>query len=339
MEKVDTVVYHKNCNDGFVSAFIVWKWFRDNGFHQPMYVAMGYGDRKITSDCGQVLPQLVEWQGKNILVVDFSFTEAVMKKVIEKNEILIIDHHETAMKNLANIPDKHKIFDMSHCGAYLTWKHLFPDVEVPPLVHLVQDRDLWSKLYPSTNALAKYILSRPYSNDTILPLLEYKNLTHAMVAGQNIQDYDDFTISFLGKNACVKLWNEKLVVYINSGLHKSDIGSKLLELHPLADFSAIYHYDDSLDTTIFSLRSRKNGNHVGKVAESYGGGGHQAASSCSFKGLTNQLPETVSFKSYWYLKTAEEHEDWVLISCRMSDINEELQYFRRWKKALVFCPT
>ena len=38
---------------------------------------------------------------------------------------------------------KQVVFDNTHSGAYLAWKHYFPNKEVPLLVQYVEDRDCW----------------------------------------------------------------------------------------------------------------------------------------------------------------------------------------------------
>lgn len=111
-EHFDHVLFHKNCNDGFGSAFAVWYWFKlnhPNKLKTITFLACSYQDES---------PIL---QDKNILIVDFSFSESVTLNLIKNNKsLLIIDHHKTAEENLLNIPKENKIFDMSHSGAYLT---------------------------------------------------------------------------------------------------------------------------------------------------------------------------------------------------------------------------
>lgn len=44
-------------------------------------------------------------------------------------------------------------FDVTKCGAVLTWEYFFPDVPVPAFLYLVQDRDLWQWKIPNSREL------------------------------------------------------------------------------------------------------------------------------------------------------------------------------------------
>lgn len=91
-------------------------------------------------------------EGDRLIVVDFSFPRTVMESWSQQGvELIVIDHHETAMNNLSSLSDRILAkFDMSECGATLTWKHFFPDEPMPFFLHHVKDRDLWDFLMEET---------------------------------------------------------------------------------------------------------------------------------------------------------------------------------------------
>ena len=74
----------------------------------------------------------------------------------DANSLLIIDHHITAQNDLIEIPNENKIFDMNHSGAYLTWKYMFSDDNIPMLIRYIEDRDLWKHEVPDS----KYFFAR-----------------------------------------------------------------------------------------------------------------------------------------------------------------------------------
>src|SRR5579859_5737173 len=146
------VLYHANCADGFTAAWVAWRALKDNA----EYVAVNYG---------QPAPDVT---GREVYVLDFSFKRPVMLQMLASaKQLVVLDHHKTAQAELAGLqmeadagqcPSK-IVFDMTKCGARLTWEHFFSE-PVPRLVRLVEDRDLWLwKLYGSKEisaAIASY---------------------------------------------------------------------------------------------------------------------------------------------------------------------------------------
>ena len=63
----------------------------------------------------------------------------------QSNKIIVIDNHESAKKNLQDIEDKYKIFDMTHSGVVLAWNYFYPEETIPLLYKYVEDRDIWKK--------------------------------------------------------------------------------------------------------------------------------------------------------------------------------------------------
>ena len=114
---VECVIYHANCTDGFGSAFSAWKLLGN----RAEYYACSHGDK----------PPCVK--GKNVVILDFSFSNKVTKKLIkDANNLLVIDHHKSAMVELHDISNT--IFDMSKSGATLSWEFFHPGKEAPKFI-------------------------------------------------------------------------------------------------------------------------------------------------------------------------------------------------------------
>ena len=97
---VDCVIYHANCTDGFGAAYSAWKLLGN----RAEYYACSHGQK----------PPDVE--GKNVVVLDFSFDNKTTKKLIKLAEnLLVIDHHKSAMVELHDISNT--FFDMTKSGA------------------------------------------------------------------------------------------------------------------------------------------------------------------------------------------------------------------------------
>lgn len=152
----DICIYHKDCIDGFTSAWVAHKAGVTN------FLACDYKDNV---DAVHILNQ-------NVLIVDFSFPAATLHDMGKlAKSITILDHHENAGKQLAEF---HWVnweggaamkaagairsrFDVKQSGARLTWRHLFPDQNVPALIDYVQDRDLWKFELPKSRQVNSFI--------------------------------------------------------------------------------------------------------------------------------------------------------------------------------------
>ena len=62
---------------------------------------------------------------------------------------------------------------------------------------------------------------------------------------------------------------------VNSAVLQSEIGERLLEIHPEAPFAVIYCRDKGQRR--WSLRARRGGFDVSVIAKAFGGGGHASA--------------------------------------------------------------
>jgi oligoribonuclease NrnB/cAMP/cGMP phosphodiesterase (DHH superfamily) len=131
-------IYHGNCADGFTSAWVVRQALGEGvDYHAGVY---------------QDAPPNVE--GRDVLMVDFSYKRPVLEAMREQAaSILILDHHKTAEADLQDLPGVQTVFDMNRSGARITWDHFFPDVAPPPLLLHIEDRDLWRFALPWTREI------------------------------------------------------------------------------------------------------------------------------------------------------------------------------------------
>ena len=85
---VNVVIYHADCTDGFGAAYSAWKLL---------------GNRAEYYACKHGTPP-PDVTGKTIVILDFSFDNATTKKMIDDaEELLVIDHHKSAMVELHDI--------------------------------------------------------------------------------------------------------------------------------------------------------------------------------------------------------------------------------------------
>jgi oligoribonuclease NrnB/cAMP/cGMP phosphodiesterase (DHH superfamily) len=288
-KEVNCVVYHRDCFDGFCSALAAYIVNPNIEFY---------------SACYEEPPPYENIKGKNVLMCDFSYKSLEIKKIIDiTNKFMIIDHHKTAEEELKNIPDEYKIFNMKHCGAYLTWKYF--GHEIPKLVTLIQDQDLWTKLYPETQELVAYLKTIPFSFEKYVELIDENNLTKVINENKEILKCDEEEINEILKTTSTKITkilnDFYLVAYVNSDVHVSKLGEAMLKKYPLVNFSVISHKSKSGDSIKFSLRSNEEYSDVSEIAKIFGGGGHRNASGFTIQKWNNYyLPNTMENTTDFY---------------------------------------
>lgn len=277
----NVVLYHANCQDGFASAWAAWKTFGASA----EYIPVKYGEEP------------PHYTGYNIYIVDFSYSKEHLLEMGKNNLVQVIDHHKTAKEDLTGFPSGHHNlnwnnqdhgvfanFDMDHSGAVLTWKFFNPEVtEVPLILQMVEDRDLWRFKFPRTNHLNAYLASLPK-----LTFEEYDRLDNspadmdaALDMGAAIRRHIDSQVEYACKLAIgpMKDVDDFTAIAVNAMTYQSDIGNALLSKYPEADYADVYYMavDEGGLFMQHSLRSRFGGADVSAIAKKHGGGGHATA--------------------------------------------------------------
>lgn len=283
-------IYHDKCADGFGAAWAVWKAFDPNRIE---FCAASYNEQP---------PDVTD---RHVVMVDFSYKRPVIDDMARAaHSILILDHHKTAAEELAGLPlppdcwddwmnvesgqNVAAIFDMDRSGAGLAWDY-FHDATRPPLIDLIEDRDLWRHERPEypepmrerVRSLHAYLMSLPRDFeewDTAVRQYESDpNLADAMedegaaIRRNNARIIDEILdagtsyIEFGALNRFVPVCNVP-------GQFASDAGHILAAGNP---FSITYY--DAAGVRHFSLRSAPDGMDVSEIAKRFGGGGHKHA--------------------------------------------------------------
>jgi hypothetical protein len=113
------VIYHGNCADGFSAAWCFWRYHRDTAD----YVGGVY----------QTPPPDVT--DRDVYLVDFSYKRAVVADMLTKAaRVTLIDHHKTAIEDLAGLEGLRQYTDLDRSGATLAWDFLFPGEDRPLLL-------------------------------------------------------------------------------------------------------------------------------------------------------------------------------------------------------------
>ncbi|CAL1149098.1 unnamed protein product [Cladocopium goreaui] len=94
-KKVDMVIFHAMCPDGFAAAFAA-------------YLRLGKDCEYVGLTCGNKrVPENVD--GKTIAILDFSFDKDTMDDLKKRAKgVVVLDHHASAQEDLASLPDENK---------------------------------------------------------------------------------------------------------------------------------------------------------------------------------------------------------------------------------------
>jgi hypothetical protein len=295
------IVYHDKCHDGITALWCARQRYPESEAYPGQY---------------NVPPDLERLRGKDVIIVDFSWKRGPMLDVSKvAKSILVLDHHKSAEAELApgdkffalrpaaeigtlarfeanlvqddcenaNVDGAviYTVFDMERSGAGLAWDVLVGGPR-PPLVDMVEDRDLWRFAIPASRAVHAALASYPLDEATRWLLMRIgwteEGRKGLVTEGQAILRYHDERVREAVTYARPMRFDEFDVVVPSVCLPHlafySDIGATLAKNAP---FAVCWYGHPTEPDAYLSLRSREGGFDVSKVAERFGGGGHAAA--------------------------------------------------------------
>jgi len=264
---VDFVIYHADCTDGFGAAFSAWKLLGN----KATYYAAKHGDPP---------PDV---SGKSVAILDFSYDNATTKKMIaDSKDLIVIDHHKSAMVELHDIPNTH--FDMGHSGARLAWDFFHPGKEPPKFINYIEDRDLWEWSWPYSKEFSAAFDMVPFDFEEYEKFEDDSVFDDAVKRGSYILAYSKTVIKKVAEKASQRKFKGMDVLVVNSSHWMSEIGASL---SPNCDFAVIWYYDHESMGIKVSLRAFHDVVDVSEVAKTYGGGGHKKAAGFNLPGDCN----------------------------------------------------
>jgi len=216
-----------------------------------------------------------------VFVVDFSFTERIMK-VLEQSaikEFIWIDHHKTAMEKLPELWNSDAIGglrDLTRSAAMLTWEWFFNPYELAPLsVQLVEDYDLWRFDLENTKEFAEAV--QFWDVGDFVKVLGRDELSDIIDDGVSLLEQKMKRIEQLIKKSKQIYFDNHYSYIVNSTSDVSMVGNQILENKIGCEVAIICQLKfDETPKVIVSLRS-KEGIDVSNIAKKYGGGGHPQA--------------------------------------------------------------
>lgn len=252
-------IYHGNCADGFGAAWVFSRHAdREHDFHAGVY---------------QTAPPDVE--GRDVYLVDFSYKRAVVEQICEKaTRVVLIDHHKTAIEDLAPLIDSKRIealVSLEKSGATLAWEWFHGHSEPPQLLKHIEDRDLWRFALNGTREIQANVFSYPYDFEVWDGLMD-RPVEELIAEGKAIERKH-----FKDVHELLNVVTRRMIIGGHNVpianlpyIHVSDAAHALCEGEPFAGC-----YWDTPKGRVFGLRSTDAGLDVSEIAKQYGGGGHR----------------------------------------------------------------
>lgn len=254
---VDCVIYHADCTDGFGAAYSAWKQLGNRAEYHP---------------CKHGTPP-PNVEGKNVVILDFSFNNATTKALIsEAKNLLVIDHHKSAMVELHDISNTR--FDMTKSGAMLAWEFFHPGKEPPKFIQYIQDRDLWKWELPYSKEFSAAFDMIPFEFEEFEKFEDDSVFDDAVKRGSYILAYSKTVVKKVCEKAQPRKFEGKQVLVVNASHWMSEIGARLA---PDCDFALIWYWDHDAKHTKVSLRAFHETVDVSEISKKFGGGGHKKA--------------------------------------------------------------
>ena len=233
-----------------------------------------------------------------VIIVDFSLTVEEMKRIHACTDIVWIDHHISAMKQMQGIADSWKgIRNNEEAACVLTWRYFFPDKPVPQALILIGDRDIWRWAEKDTGAFNEglFHLNTHADNDELWrPLLENNQelLSQIIHDGARLREARLGQIKRMVSHYGFEVLFEGFRTMAINAPGNGDIGQHIRDL----GYEVAYCYVDQMNhnklitsVTLFSAVT-----DVSKIALKYGGGGHAGAAGFSFPRGNTPFPPKAS---------------------------------------------
>lgn len=253
------VLFHHPCTDGMGAKYAAWKKFGD----KAEYLGVNYNNP---------MPRIED--GSEVYIIDFSYPKEELRALKNRSsKLVVLDHHKTAQTDLEG--EDYAFFDMNKSGAVLAWEYFFPNIEVPSLLQIIQDRDLWRWAFPATKHILNSLSIHGDKVETWDEIIDAPAWMEEQ--GRSISRFREKELNFHTKPENVRVCRilGYKVAITNASTLFSEIGNKMCSDWDV-DFGITYKVNPQ-GLVELSLRSIGDFD-VSEVAKTLGGGGHKNAS-------------------------------------------------------------
>lgn len=305
MSKKPVLILHDDDRDGWGGRYAAYKKYADT---YAEYKVIGHSAEQNGPRHG-----LIPEEPHEIYLIDYSWPLETLFEIAQTHDLTVIDHHESFADEVAAhgvVMDDHGekfefdwgdgtpelinhrpyseqhdagfwvFYNNSHAACVLAWQY-FHRSETPKLLKHIEDRDLWNWEMKHTDEVLLAMDLEGYDPESIDVFA--RQTDRLVPKGAALAQYRDQKVEEMAENAVLRTTvldgQELTLAFCNAPTLHSKVGHRVLEDHPKADVAVVFSADDICfgGTVRYSLRSRDDGPHVGKIATSYGGGGHANA--------------------------------------------------------------
>ena len=288
LNQINTVVYHRNCIDGFCSAWIVWKFLKGDATYQGVMP--------------DKMPSPSFYKKKYVVFIDVSMSVEYLNAVKDVAEnVLLVDHHQTFADEISKHPQT--VFDLKHSAAYITWRLFNSDQKIPQFIRYIEDNDLGVKALGKTEPFISALGTKlPFHHIDFFKdwnkLLNPAFVQRLVDDGTKFQEYKNYILRRNLHITVEKRFGPYKVAVGNFGTVglASDLGNKISELNKHFDFVILWSYHYNTKEHSIMLRTKRNHVDLSEIARRYGGGGHPRAARFAWKGTIHDLWKDLAVK-------------------------------------------
>jgi oligoribonuclease NrnB/cAMP/cGMP phosphodiesterase (DHH superfamily) len=232
--------------------------------------------------------------GETAVILDYCFkreeTDALL--AASAGRLLVLDHHASAERELAGVPDANKVFAMGQSGATLSWDFFFPGEPAPLWLRYVEDKDIWRWALRDSAAFTAGFSMVPLTFDAYAALhAGGERAVDALIAkGESVLEYRNSVVAAHVRRAvpaALRVAPAGLAgAHVNCSTLASEVGNAVC-VAMRVDYAIIWSYDGAKKEFYVSLRSVDGERaDVSAIAKTFGGGGHKCAAGFSWKGAS-----------------------------------------------------
>lgn len=276
-----------------------------DGFAAAACVLRKYPHARIYySNYGKDVPRSAFVRGCKMFVTDFSLQEHEFQLARHNDITLIwIDHHKDNFTMLENKGySEQGLRTDAHSGAWLTWQYLYPGIEQPEAIKLVDDYDRWIFAYDKTKKFAEGIRlfeTRPSMKscfiwrDLLDDNLELRNSRMRSIVdiGERVLNYTAYRNQIICQDLTFRTEFEGNT-YLVANTKQSN--STFFDTADKTGVNAVTMLQFATDIRKYraTIYSPDNKQQVIHLAKRFGGGGHPCAAGCQLVSIPFAPPMT-----------------------------------------------
>jgi oligoribonuclease NrnB/cAMP/cGMP phosphodiesterase (DHH superfamily) len=245
-------------------------------------------------DYGDPVPWEKIEQASKVIIVDFSLPKEIMERILAFTTLIWIDHHKTALEDLADLLDLPGKRALDRAACVLAWEFFFPDTPLPRAVAYIGDRDIWKHEFPETRAFNESLFfedNRPFNDQLWQPLLDDDPtfVSSLIERGEVLYQARKLSIErMIHRQGFEVEFNGYRTLAIN-GHASGELGESIRE----KGYEIGYCYQEAEQNgdlmTFVTLYSDQV--DVSEIAKKFGGGGHPGAAGFSFRRSDRPFPK------------------------------------------------